>query len=187
MTFSIDTYSWLEAYWWPLIPAIITLCLIVFHPFWVQRFVNVEHPPHVKPPEGPRKARSESRKVVLLLTLATTFLTAISWSGVSAILPDSLKPMSPTEITANAAEVHLSPSDTQPDKLCYTLDDRTSCVDRDSVPAELSLDEPALLLTIGDAQTVATLDASNEELEKQVAYALDMWGTEVDRVHLLNR
>lgn len=107
------------------------------------------------------------------------------WFTVMA--PNALLPWASNQVTASVAEVTLSPSETQPDKLCYTLDNQSSCVDRDDIPAELKLTEPALVLTVGDDNIITTTDVSDEELEKQVTKALDIPTRLAHRVHLMER
>lgn len=100
------------------------------------------------------------------------------------LTPPALYPWTPTEIAVSAAEVHFFPSETQPDMLCYTIENQTSCLDRYKVPAEFSLNEPALLLTIGQERVVTSVNISDEMLTESVADALNIH--DLDRINLLN-
>lgn len=182
MTFTFDTYSWWGIYWFPTLMGSLALLLAIALPYLKWPIKHI-YPPTV----DPSAARADLRKGCIIFSLLVGFMCAVMAGMFTVITPDHLRPGDPTDITAQVAEVKLSASEIQPDKLCYTLEGQTSCLDRDDVPAELSLDEPALLLNIEGTQVIVSPDASNEQIEARVASALDIRNKNTERFHLLER
>lgn len=182
MTFIFDTYTWWEIHWLPIIIGSLVLTLAIVLPYlkWPIKYI---YPPTVEP----SAARADLRKGCTILSILVGVMCAAFAGMMTVITPDNLRPGAPTEVTAQVAQVQLFPSEIQPDKLCYTLESQTTCLSRHQVPAELNLDQPALLLTIEDAQVIISPDASNEHIEAQVASALDIRGKNTERFHLLER
>lgn len=175
MIFSIDTYTWWEASWYVIILVAITILLIKLRPRIHQRFTD--------PLSG--KVEPGIRQTTYILNAGFIMLSYMAAGLMLLITPPALYPWAPTEINVGAAEVRLFPSEAQPDMLCYTVENQTSCLDRDEVPAEFSLNEPVLLLTLERGHIVTDVNISDEMLTERIADTLHIHN--LDRINLVER